>query len=179
MPPYISLAVLVIPAYLFVIGASVAVGVARRVSLVGRDLRAGATAVIHYTPYLALLVVAAYTPLAAGAFLWAAAALAVVAGVIFLLALGARGRAGPGLATAGVYRFSRNPIYVAATLFFISVTLAAFQASSRAGLLALVVTYTLIVANHVTIRREEAFLEEKFGDHYRAYCARVGRYLFF
>ncbi len=72
---------------------------------------------------------------------------------------------------AGPYRFSRNPLYVALTL--LSVGIAAW--SNTLWILLLLVP-AIVVLRIGVIRREEAYLDRKFGDEYRAYKARVRRW---
>ena len=73
---------------------------------------------------------------------------------------------------AGPYRFSRNPLYVALTL--LSVGIAAW--SNTLWILLLLVPAVVVLRIGV-IRREEAYLDRKFGDEYRAYQARVRRWI--
>ncbi len=72
----------------------------------------------------------------------------------------------------GVYGFSRNPIYLAFTLFYSG---AAFFFNSL-WLLALLVP-VLFVMRYVVIAREEAYLENKFGAAYGDYKRRVRRWV--
>ena len=76
------------------------------------------------------------------------------------------------LVTGGLYRFSRNPIYVGATLCYLAVT--AGCASLGALLL---LPAVLAVMEFGVIRREERYLERKFGAAYRDYKSRVRRWL--
>ncbi|MGH6720091.1 MAG: methyltransferase family protein [Alphaproteobacteria bacterium] len=76
------------------------------------------------------------------------------------------------LVTDGPYRFSRNPIYVGLALGYAGLAVVI----DSAWLLALLVPLLAIL--HVgVIRREEAYLEAKFPDAYRAYTRRVRRWL--
>jgi protein-S-isoprenylcysteine O-methyltransferase Ste14 len=72
----------------------------------------------------------------------------------------------------GIYRFTRNPMYLGMTLVMLGLALII----GSPGSLALVALAVLIVDRFV-IRREEAYLERKFGDPYRAYRAKVRRWL--
>ncbi|CAN5245667.1 isoprenylcysteine carboxylmethyltransferase family protein [soil metagenome] len=73
---------------------------------------------------------------------------------------------------SGAFHLSRNPLYVGLYFIFAGLTL---LIDSLWGLLMLL---PLLVVIHVgVIRPEERYLAEKFGDAYRAYCARVRRYL--
>ena len=72
---------------------------------------------------------------------------------------------------AGPYRFSRNPLYLALTPAVRRDRRVAQHALDPAALVPAVVVLQLGV-----IRREEAYLERKFGDEYRAYRARVRRW---
>ena len=76
------------------------------------------------------------------------------------------------LATAGPYRVSRNPIYLALTLFYLGIGLAA----GSLWVLALVVP-ALVVMQHGVIRREERYLERRFGAAYLDYRRRVRRWI--
>lgn len=72
------------------------------------------------------------------------------------------------LVTDGLFRFSRNPIYVSDTLIYVglSLTLNAWWP--------LVLTPVLIWIMRVgVIAREEEYLERKFGDEYFRYKRRV------
>lgn len=72
----------------------------------------------------------------------------------------------------GVFMKSRNPIYLGFTFLYIGIALVA------ASLLALLTTPLVLLFMQVAvIRREEAYLEEKFGEEYRAYRARVRRWM--
>lgn len=76
------------------------------------------------------------------------------------------------LVTDGPYRRSRNPIYVALTLLYLALALAAGSAWAIG-----MIVPVLIVLRHGVIAREERYLEGKFGEDYRAYRARVRRWL--
>jgi protein-S-isoprenylcysteine O-methyltransferase Ste14 len=76
------------------------------------------------------------------------------------------------LVTSGPFRYSRNPFYVAMTVIYVGLTL-------YLGLLWPLVTLVpaLIVVHWRIVRREEGFLENRFGDDYRAYKANVHRWI--
>jgi protein-S-isoprenylcysteine O-methyltransferase Ste14 len=75
------------------------------------------------------------------------------------------------LVTGGIFRWLRNPMYVGIILFLAG--LAVMLASDWT----LVMTVALVPVLHFgVVKREERYLEEKFGDAYRAYRARVPRY---
>jgi len=75
------------------------------------------------------------------------------------------------LVTDGVYRRLRNPMYVGATLLLTG--FAVLFASDWT----LVMTIAFAGVVHLgVVKREERYLEAKFGDAYRAYKARVPRY---
>jgi len=76
------------------------------------------------------------------------------------------------LVTTGPFRYTRNPLYVSLTGLYLGITLL-LNALWPLLLLPLV----LLVVQRGVIRREEAYLERKFGDTYRAYQARVRRWL--
>ena len=75
------------------------------------------------------------------------------------------------LVTGGIFARTRNPIYVALDL----ITCGTFLVLGRAIFLALALALAGLL--HYQIRREEAYLAGKYGDAYRAYCARIGRYV--
>ena len=80
-------------------------------------------------------------------------------------------RAAPGvLVTHGIFAWTRNPIYVALDLLAVGT----FLVMGRLVFLAL--GLMMVSMLHAQIRREERFLTQAYGDAYRAYCARVGRY---
>jgi protein-S-isoprenylcysteine O-methyltransferase Ste14 len=80
-------------------------------------------------------------------------------------------RAEATLVTHGPYRWVRHPYYVVAALLMASVTL--LTANWSIGVTGLLVMLLLAVRTP----KEEQMLIEKFGDEYRAYMARTGRFM--
>lgn len=74
------------------------------------------------------------------------------------------------LVTTGPYRWVRHPFYMTAALLMSSVTVLA--ANWFLGLMSLIVLVLLAVRTP----QEEAKLLERFGDDYRAYMTRTGRF---
>lgn len=76
------------------------------------------------------------------------------------------------IVVTGIYRLSRNPIYIA---FLLVVFAFAFFANS---LWFIVMTGILLFLLHLgVVRREESYLSQKFGDAYGAYCRQVRRWI--
>jgi protein-S-isoprenylcysteine O-methyltransferase Ste14 len=72
----------------------------------------------------------------------------------------------------GLYRFTRNPMYVGLAALYLGVTL---WVDSLWPILFLPVA--LFTIQRFVIAREELYLETKFGDQYRSYKARVRRWI--
>src|SRR6266481_2109611 len=76
------------------------------------------------------------------------------------------------LVTTGIHARSRNPIYVSMFLIYVGTGLLA----NTAWIFVLLVPLALIIRYGV-VAREEAYLERKFGDPYRAYKSHVRRWV--
>ena len=76
------------------------------------------------------------------------------------------------LVVDGIYRRTRNPLYLGTTLVYLGLGVAA----GSFWAIGLVVPL-LWVINTGVIAREEHYLERKFGDAYRVYKARVRRWV--
>jgi protein-S-isoprenylcysteine O-methyltransferase Ste14 len=75
------------------------------------------------------------------------------------------------LVTTGIFGYVRNPMYVGLMLIAAGIGIA------TASDWTLVMTIVLAFVLHIgVVRREERYLEAKFGNAYRAYKARVPRY---
>jgi protein-S-isoprenylcysteine O-methyltransferase Ste14 len=75
------------------------------------------------------------------------------------------------LATTGIYAHLRNPMYVGAMLM-----LAGIAAALASDWLVILLVPTALVLHFGVVRREERYLEAKFGEDYRRYKANVPRY---
>ena len=106
----------------------------------------------------------------------------IIIGLLLLVSANGRfSRAGTGvipfrnvsaLVTDGIYRYTRNPMYVGmvAVLLGCAITVGASTALLVPPVFAVIVEMRFI-------RPEEAMLRELFQEHYRAYCSQVRRWL--
>ena len=75
------------------------------------------------------------------------------------------------LATGGIYRWNRNPLYTGGTLLLLGVAVV-----FALDWLVLLIVPSVLVLHFGVVRREEQYLERKFGDAYRQYKSSVARY---
>jgi protein-S-isoprenylcysteine O-methyltransferase Ste14 len=76
------------------------------------------------------------------------------------------------LTVHGPYRLTRNPMYLGLVLMTVGLALV-----MNSMWLILVAVPVLLALRNLVIVHEERYLEEKFGDDYRAYKQRVRRWL--
>ena len=72
----------------------------------------------------------------------------------------------------GIFRFSRNPIYIAFSAIHLAL---AFWIGSVWLLASLILSF--VVIRYVVVAREEHYLEAEFGAEYRKYQANVRRWV--
>jgi protein-S-isoprenylcysteine O-methyltransferase Ste14 len=77
------------------------------------------------------------------------------------------------LATNGIYSWTRNPLYTGGTFLMLGVALV-----FAVDWLLLLIPPSMLVLHFGVVRREEHYLERKFGDSYLRYKASVARYGF-
>jgi len=89
-----------------------------------------------------------------------------------------RGGGGPGmdtpperLVTTGPFAYSRNPMYLGHVIFLLGLTL------SLRSVLAALITVANAVWFHFRVQRDERRLNERFGQPYLDYTARVRRWV--
>lgn len=76
------------------------------------------------------------------------------------------------LVTGGIYRHTRNPMYLGMALAHLGIAL---MLGSIGALLTL--PLAVLAIDRFVIRAEEAYLSGQLGDGYRAYCAKVRRWI--
>jgi len=74
--------------------------------------------------------------------------------------------------TSGIYRFTRNPMYLGFMLMVIGFPLAN---GTLWGLI--LAPFFILTMNRLVIEKEEAYLEKKFGEPYTSFKRRVRRWL--
>lgn len=76
------------------------------------------------------------------------------------------------LLTDGLYRFSRNPMYLGMLMILLGIATSLGSLSSL-----LPIPLFMLVIQKRFILKEEAMLAERFGDRYRVYCDGVRRWI--
>lgn len=73
----------------------------------------------------------------------------------------------------GIYRISRNPAFLGFDLFYLGTLLVS------PGIIHIAAVCFVITMFHLQILEEEKFLESTFGNEYRQYKQKIGRYFLF
>lgn len=76
------------------------------------------------------------------------------------------------LATGGLYRFSRNPIYIGFALIYVGVAVAMDSLITLALL-----APSMVLVDRLAVIREERYLAARFGAEWDAYRTKVRRWL--
>ena len=78
----------------------------------------------------------------------------------------------PAIVSTGIYRYTRNPMYVSMALVQLTVAVALLN-----GWIIALLPVVLVIIHFTAIRHEETYLERKFGETYLAYKRSVRRWL--
>ena len=76
------------------------------------------------------------------------------------------------LVTSGIYKYSRNPMYLGMILIIISTSI--FYLNYYSMVTPFIFYFWI---NRFQIKREEVFLKEKFGKEYLLYCSKTRRWI--
>ena len=75
------------------------------------------------------------------------------------------------LITGGIFKYTRNPIFLFMDIYFFSISLI------YPNFVLVVIAFCMIIGIHFQIIREENFLESKFGKKYDEYKRKTRRYI--
>jgi protein-S-isoprenylcysteine O-methyltransferase Ste14 len=78
----------------------------------------------------------------------------------------------PEIISTGIYRFTRNPMYLGMASIQLCIGIA-----FGSGWIVALVPVSLLVVYAIAVRHEETYLEQKFGEVYTRYKASVRRWL--
>ncbi len=135
----------------------------------------GVGAALDHVVFKGMTIAAAPVRYILGALLAACGVLAIALALNLFRRAGTRPepwQPSSAIVETGVYRYTRNPMYLGMALLYVGLALILDSLSSLALLVPL-----LIVIRYGVIGREEAYLERKFGEPYRLYRRRVRRWL--
>lgn len=80
------------------------------------------------------------------------------------------------LNTKGIYKYSRNPMYVSGLLVFLGFAIMGWGSGIVSYVYAFLVL-VWVISTHYMVKSEEKFLEKKYGEEYLTYKSKVRRYL--
>jgi protein-S-isoprenylcysteine O-methyltransferase Ste14 len=117
----------------------------------------------------ALLIICIFIPVNLGILFWIGLPFWFLGVIVNLAAVHSFAHT-KGANTIGIYRYSRNPMYVGA--FFLLLGLCLMGLSALVWSIALLAFFVVSVAYlHWTVLLEEEFLAKKYGDSYRKYLS--------
>jgi len=123
--------------------------------------------------YLAVIVYSIFLPLELGT-VWFSAGITIyllstVLGTIAVLNFLTTPKDKP--VTGGMYRISRNPMYLTGFFMYVGIGIAS------ASWVYLVWAIAYVIMSHIVITSEERFCLKKYGDKYREYMNRIPRWI--
>jgi protein-S-isoprenylcysteine O-methyltransferase Ste14 len=123
---------------------------------------------------LILFLICAFIPLNFGIPFWIGLPFWLLGVLVNLIAVSSFAQT-KGANTIGIYRYSRNPMYLGAFFLLLGLFFMGFSGSVWSYVL-LAFFAISIPYLHWTIVLEETFLTRKYGDYYREYMNRTARY---
>ena len=125
---------------------------------------------------IVLLLICLFIPVNFGVLFWIGLPFFIFGIVLNAIAMYSFARFTGGINTTGIYRYSRNPMYVASFFFLLGLCLMGWSTSVWSIIL-LIFFIISIPFYHWIVLLEETFLEHKYGKSYCEYRDKVPRYI--
>lgn len=167
---------LLVPAFAIVLLVMAIATKIRRTAILNPEDHKQSTMIGFAINFLVFIVVSVLAPLEAGWLTLAGLVLIVSAALLYLLSIHAMASSPRGLATKGIFRHTRNPMYVAIILFSSAFVLMAAQTWVPGALVMGVCTLVFAVLIKARVRDEEAFLSSEFPSEWSTYSRQTPRY---
>ena len=134
--------------------------------------------VIGWAWLIMLLLICLFTPINFGVLFWIGLPLLLIGIVLNAIAIYSFAQFKGGVNINGIYRYSRNPMYVGGFFFLLGLCMMGWLTSAWS--IALLIMFIVSTPYyHWTVLLEEAFLEHKYGESYLKYKQSVPRYFLF
>lgn len=134
--------------------------------------------IIGWMWLVVVFLISLFVPVNFGVLFWLGLPLYLLGMVLNTIAMYSFAQSPGGINTTGIYRYSRNPMYVGGFFFLLGLCLMGWSASVW-SIVFLILFIFSIPYYHWTVLLEEAFLENKYGEVYLKYRQTVPRYLSF
>lgn len=132
--------------------------------------------VCGYLPFIALLIGSIFVTINIETLFWIGLLIFISGIILNIMAMHSFARFTGRLNTTGIYRYSRNPMYVGWFLFVLGLNLMGWSIS-LINTIFMVLSILWIVATHWSVLHEESFLENGYGNSFREYMKKVPRYV--
>ena len=131
-----------------------------------------------YVSLLGLIASSLFIPVQNGSIFVIGGLLYLIGLVLNIVALSTFSDLPEKVNTKGIYRVSRNPMYVGGFLFLLGLCVMGWTFSVPYGVFA-AFFFLWIYMTHQTVKKEEAFLLHKYGDEYKKFKQKIPRYIGF
>lgn len=143
----------------------------------GEYINSGLMYLFGFYPFIFLFIASIFVPLQYGRLFWPGMIIFIFGVTVNIIAVNTFIRSGERLKTSGLYRYSRNPMYVANLIYILGLNLMGW-AWSPANLIFILLSLFWVGGTHWCVLREEAYLAKKFGEAYLRYKKKTPRYWF-
>jgi protein-S-isoprenylcysteine O-methyltransferase Ste14 len=126
--------------------------------------------------FLAAFLLSLFVPVNFESLFWVGLFFFIAGIIMFLISMHSFAQFEGGVNTTGIYRYSRNPMYVGTFFFFLGLCLMGGMKSSWNIIFIIFFILSLFYLHWSTLL-EESFLENKYGASYIKYKKQVPRYI--
>ena len=130
-----------------------------------------------FLPHIICFLCSLFVQINIGILFWVGLPIFIIGVIINLISMYSFSQTKDDLNTFGIYRYSRNPMYVGLFLFITGLNLIGWT-KSLVFIIFVILSVLWISTTHWSVLQEESFLENKYGNSFRKYKRRVPRYIF-
>ncbi|MFW5771489.1 MAG: methyltransferase family protein [Spirochaetota bacterium] len=131
---------------------------------------------VGQAPVLLLLVLSVFIPVQSGPLFTTGISILITGVLLNLVAMYSFASSPGGLNAEGIYRFSRNPMYVGGILLITGLNVMGWS-QSIISITFMAISIAWIGIIHWSVLKEESFLLRKYGKPYSEFMKRTSRYI--